>query len=311
MATDSIITNSGKIVLLRRGYTSEADLTGSLYLEPTKFKVGIVNTTPLVTDTNLDIPIPILDGTVNDTAEDQLAGTSGGDNSTDNTSTFKEGAGQTDVTSQNLIANNTNVSKIWTLNPLDSNITKTKPFGHWLYIKDATALAKFKSSSTALEVRFRTNGDGATLFFSKTFTASTLAVGWNWITSNATAVEDLTPGGGGDASGNIDEFVIIITTNNSTDTFTTGDVLFDLLRTWATTDLIKSYVAGFPSFDNTNKEVTIRCFLSSVDANGFDISGLGLFNEDTSVLMTDESTFTAESKSSTDEFAFVVKNRIL
>ena len=40
-----------------------------------------------------------------------LTGSSGGDNSTDNTDTYKEGAGNVDVTSQNLIANDTSATK--------------------------------------------------------------------------------------------------------------------------------------------------------------------------------------------------------
>ncbi|KKL68230.1 hypothetical protein LCGC14_2127020, partial [marine sediment metagenome] len=160
-------------------------------------------------------------------------------------------------------------------------------------------------SGTALEIRL---GSDTGNYYYKQLTAAVLAVGWNFVTSGTTNIGDLSENG--TVAGNIDTFVIVITTNNATDTFATGDVLFDLLRQWATSDLVKDFVSGYPSFDNTNKEVTIRCFLSSIESNGFDIDGQALFNKDTSILMTDESTFTAESKSSTDEFAFVIKNRI-
>ena len=309
MATDSIITNNGKIVLLQRGYTVNGSLSATQYLAPIQFKVGIENGTPSITNTDLDIAVPIDDGTTNDDGSNTLTGSTGGDNSTNNTTTFKQGAGNSDVTSQNLIANNTNVSKIWTIADLSSagtNITGTEPFALWFNINLSTALAKFKSSSTALEIRL---GSDAGNYYFKTWTAAELAVGWNWISSGTTAVNALTENG--TVAGAIDTFVIVITTNNSTDTFTTGDVLSDLLRQWATSDLVKNFVSGYPTFDNTNKEVTIRCFISSVEANGFDINGQALFNADTSILMTDESTFTAESKSLNDEFAFVIKNRIL
>ena len=50
----------------------------------------------------------------------------------------------------------TNVLKIWTiadLSSLGTNITQTQFFGLWIFIKDSTALAKFKSSGTALEIK--------------------------------------------------------------------------------------------------------------------------------------------------------------
>lgn len=309
MATDSIITNNGKIILLQRGYTENGDLSATQYLAPAQFKAGIENDTPAISDTDLDIAIPIDNGTTNDDGSNTLTGSTGGDNSTNNTDTFKEGGGNSDVTAQNLIANNTNVSKVWTIADLSSagaNASGTEPFGLWFYIKDAAALAKFKSSGTALEIRL---GSDAGNYFYKQFTAADLAVGWNWISSGTVLVNALSENG--TVAGAIDTFVIVVTTNNSTDTFVAGDVLYDLLRQWATSDLVKDFVSGYPSFDNTNKEVTIRCFLSSIEGNGFDINGQALFNKDSSILMTDESTFTAESKSSTDEFAFVVKNRIL
>jgi len=309
MTTDSIITNKGKNVLLYRAYTENGSLSSTEYLPPTQFKVGILNGTPSVSDTNLDYPVPISNGTVCDNGDNQLTGSSGGDNTTDNTTTYKEGAGASDVTAQNLIANNTNTTKIWTIADLDTNgndAVGTQPFGLWLYIKDSTALAKFKSSGACLEIKI---GSDSSNYYSKTWTFADLAVGWNWITSNTTNVEDLTETG--TVSGDLDTFIIEITTNNATDTFVAGDVVYDLLRQWGSTDLIDDFVSGYPTFDYTDNEVTIRCFLTSTNSNGFDINGLGIFNEDSSVLMTDESTFTAESKSSTDEFAFVIKNRIL
>ena len=58
----------------------------------------------------------------NDDGSNAFTGSSGGDNSTDNTSVFKEGGGNTDVTAQNLIANDTNADKIWVISDL-SRIT--------------------------------------------------------------------------------------------------------------------------------------------------------------------------------------------
>jgi len=75
--------------------------------------------------------------------------------------------------------------------------------------------------------------------------------------------------------------------------------------------LIKSFVVSYPSFDYVTNEVTIRTYLNVLEASGFFINSIGLFNEDTTPLMTDETTFTGDSKSQTDEFTFIIKNRLL
>lgn len=309
MTNGTLISQKGKNIVLHRAYTVNASLSATLYLAPTKFKIGINNGTPVITNTDLTQAVPIDDGTVNDDGDNQLTGSSGGDNSTDNTTTYKEGAGTTDNTAQNLIANDTNATKIWTIANLaaaGANMTATQPFGLWLYIIDATALAKFKTSGTCLEVKF---GSDTSNYYSKTYTVADLAVGWNFLTSNTTAINALTETG--TVSGDIDTFIIEIITNNTTDTFIAGDVIYDILRQWSTTDLINSFSSGYPSFDYTNNEMTRRTYLNSIKGNGFLINGHAVFNEDTTPLLTDESTFTGESKSSTDEFIFIEKNRIL
>lgn len=305
MANGQLLTLSGKQIGINRIFKETPDYTAPYY-----FKVGIGTTTPSVADTDLVNIIPITNGTVNDDGSTNFTGTSGGDNSTDNTSTYKEGAGAADATAQNLIANGTNASKIWTLTPLGSSVVGTKPFSLWLYIKDATALAKFKSSGTAFEVRFRTNGDGATLFYSQTTTAAELSTGWNYITSGTTNVNALTAGGGGAPSGTINEFVMIITTNLATDTFVAGDVVYDLLRQWAGSDLLKTFVSGYPILDEPNTNSTIRTILLTTEANGFPITEFGVFNNDGTPKNFSRSVFTAISKTSGVQIIFVEKDKI-
>jgi len=306
MANNSIITNSGKKIILNRSYKATPD-----YTVPSKFKVGISNGTPSVADTDLDVAIPIEDGTVNDDGSNTLTGSSGADNSTNNTTTYKQGAGQSDVTAQNLLADGTgtNVLKIWTISNLASagtNITGANPFGLWLYIKDATELAKLKSSGTAVEIKL---GSDSSNYYSKTWTQANLAAGWNWLTSGTTATNALTETG--TVSGDIDTFIIEVTTNNAGDEFAAGELIYDLLRQWVVADLSKVYVSGYPTLDETNFEVETRGLLTSVQANGFDINGFGVINTDGTVLLHSEDTFTAESNSSTDQFTFIVVDRLI
>jgi len=73
----------------------------------------------------------------------------------------------------------------------------------------------------------------------------------------------------------------------------------------------KAFSTGYPTFDYTNMEVTIRCYVNTLESNGNLLNGVGLFNADSAVLMTDAAKFTGQSKSNTDEFVYVFKNRIM
>ena len=303
MAVGGEVSKDGKNLLLNRAYKTSPD-----YTIPSVFKVGIGTTTPLESDTDLENAVPISDGTVPDDGSNTLTGSDGGDNSTNNTTTYKEGAGQSDVTAQNLIANNTNATKTWTIADLavaGSDAVAASRVGMWLYVKDAAALAKFKTSGTCFSMRV---GSDSSNYYKIDKTAADLAVGWNWITSGTTALNGLTEVG--TVSGDLDTFVLVATTNNATDTFVAGDVIYDLLRQWTDSDLVTTFVTGYPSFDETNKKVTLRYFLSSTQANGFPLTEVGSFNTDGTRIMVEHDVFTSISKSSTDEISFVVVNKI-
>ena len=318
MVNGSIITSLGKQVILNRAFKAVPD-----YTVQSQFSIGISNGTPNVADTALDVRIPILDGTTNDDGSNtgNLVGTNGAANSTDNTTTYKEGGGNSDDTAQNLVTNGAgvNATKTWTianLVALGTKMSDTEAFGFWLYIDDAADLAKFLAAGTCLEVRFRTNGDAANLSYLKTWTLADLAVGWNWLTSGTTVLNGLTQGAGGPPSNLalIDEVIIEVTTANATDEFNVavaGELVFDLLRQWATTDLVKNYVSGYPTIDETNFEVEMRGKLTTLNANGFPIDGYGDYNTDATNKIVTEDTFTDESKSSTDQFTFISKVRLI
>lgn len=301
--TGSSYTNSGIEIVLDRTYG-----TPTLGI-PNVVKIGQNQTDPNELDTDLTEAIPITNGTVNDSGENILTGSSGGDNSTDNTTTFKPGAGLSDDTSQNLIANDTNVTKIWTISNLASlgvNITPTQPFGLWFFILDQTTLDKFLISGTTLEIKL---GSDSSNYFSLTKEVSNLSIGFNWITSNTTNVEDLNETG--TVGSPIDTFIIEVTTNNATDEFIVGDVIYDLLRQWAISDLLKSEDSGYPLVDTVARTVSHRATISSIEANGFLINGFGTFNQDTVPKIEGLDSFDEESKSDSDQFIYTAKNKIV
>jgi hypothetical protein len=301
MAYNVVVTPDGKKTMIYRFGTSNSSLSSTQYLPPSKYRIGVNQADVGSTSSLLSVPIPITHGTVCDDGDNLLTGASGGTNTTDNTTTFKEGAGVTDATAQNLIANSTNATKQWYKTSLDTNVDDTQYIGYWLYIKDAATLAKF--TSAGVTARF---GSDASNYYSLTYAASTLTVGWNWLYSTD-VVSTLTATG---TPGTLSRFDIIITTNNATDTFASGDVIYDLLRQWEDSDLISTFTSGFPAIDISGYQVNIQTVLTTIDANGFLINGLQLRNEDTSPLNQVLGKFASESKSSTDELRFSVGIRV-
>jgi len=205
MTTNSVKTNDGKGIMLYRAYTPNGSLSSTLRLPPTKYRVGVDQTVATITDTALDAAIPIDDGTVNDDGSNQLTGSDGGDNTTDNTTTFKPGAGVSDVTAQNLIANGTDKDKKWTISDLSISGTvldEAQHIGLWIYLKDQTTLDKLQPAGWAFEIKF---GSDSSNYYRMLKSKSTLSVGWNWISSDDLLLSDL--GDVGTPTGTIDYFV--------------------------------------------------------------------------------------------------------
>jgi hypothetical protein len=291
--TGAVITDYGRKADLNRYLNSS-----SSYLPPTVIRIGMGTTNPLTSDTDIEIPVPISDGTINDDGSNTFTGSNGADNSTDNTTTYKEGAGVSDNVAQNLIANDTSETKTWTISDLSSAgtiVDEEQPISLWFYIKDQTTLDKFKTSGTCLEIKV---GSDSSNYYSIIKEASDLSTGWNWITTNTDNVEDLTETG--TVSGDIDTYIIEITTNNATDEFEAGDVVVDLLRQWEESDLSQVYSTGYPSYNDADFTATIKSRLGATAGTGFNISELGLFDTDGNMHV--RIVFDAESKDSTDEF---------
>lgn len=291
--TGATINVGGKKIVMDRTYNSSPTRT-----PPSITKIGINNGTLATSDTALDNPIPIQNGTINFRCNAVFTGSGGGDNSTNNTTTYKTDGVSTDVTAQNLIANATSTTKTWVRSTLDSNFTATYYPGFWLYIKDATTLAKFKTSGTCLEARWRSD---STNYYAKTWTVADLATGWNWLYS-ATVINALTTTG---TPGTLDEFAIIITTNNSTDTFVAGDVIIDVVRTWQATDLQQAIATL--AIDETTLEATLRTNITTIQAVGFAIDSTSLEND--AGTQFSEAVFSERGKGLTDEVVFITKHK--
>lgn len=290
--TNSFITLNGKKILIYRGYTENEDLSATNFLPPTKFSVGIENSNPAFDAVDLDIRIPIEDGTVIDNGSNNLNWIGMGTYSTtNNTTIYKEGAGETDNTGQNLLEySSAGFNNNWELTGL--SIDPDKAFGAWIYIKDSSVLDKLVYVTFGFAGLIKLNED--------------LKVGWNWFsTGNKTINENSTTTYGS----TITSFLISFITNETG--ITEGDLVYDLARQWTVNDTKNDFTTGYPIFNELAGEVEIRCFLSKNQANGFPLNSFGLYNEDDEPLLHSIDVFNIESKSSTDEYIFIVKDRVI
>ena len=293
MANGSIITNNGKKVFMNRSYKASPD-----YNAPDQFKVGIDNGTPGVGSTDLDQPIPINSTESIDDCETADWTDDAEMSHTLNATTYKEGSNAINLTKDAGAAIDATTAKTTT----SLNFTD-KELWMWIYIKDATMYAKLNATD-CLTIRF---GSDAANYFTYTRDKSDLAVGWNEIHFTSAGADSET---GSVALAACDYSYIGIKADAAGTTWSAGDVIMDDWRLASDDDFFSDIDASYPTLDETNHEAEIRCTLATTDANGFDIDGFAIWNDDATELMLNEDTFTAESKSSTDEFIFIVKDRI-
>jgi len=216
----------------------------SYYKRPSYYRFSSSNVQLTESDTDLGNVIPVLDGVVNDDGSNTLSGTFGGDSTTDNTTIYKSGGGVSDVTAQNLISNVSSALKGWEITNLATNgvvVDATKMAGFNIYIIDSDTLALIRSSSAAIFADF---GIDSSNYYRLEIDKDELSVGWNWISTKSVVVGDLDETG--TVTGTIDYFRLIIGTDDAADTWGSGDVVFDLLRTWDSADTKKGIKAGYP-----------------------------------------------------------------
>lgn len=287
----SIITNNGKKVILNRAFKSTPD-----YTTQSKFKIGRGQATPIVTDTDLTEPIPISGTESVDDCE-----TADWTDSTDmtsslNSTTFKEGSNGLNLTKDGTSSANASLSKTTTSRDFTS-----KEFSVWVYIIDATALAKLATTS-CLSIRF---GSDNSNYYQWVKDKADLSTGWNLITGLTSSNADATVGTPSISA--CDYTFIELTADASATVWSAGDFVMDDLKLISSEDYSKTFTST--TIDESTLQVTIRCDLSSTEANGYNINGIGFVNTDGTTLTTFIADFTSESKSDSDEFIFTTKLR--
>jgi len=288
----SIITNTGKQIMLDRTYTETPTKTAPKY-----FKVGSGQATAVASASSMTNPVPI-SGTDSIDDCETADWTDSADMTTAlNSTTYKIGSNSLNLTKDATASATASTYKTTT----SINFT-SQEFSMWLYILDSAALAKL-ATSACLTIRL---GSDASNYWQWTKDKSALAVGWNLIdgltTSNGTETGSATLTA-------MDYTYIGLTATGSAIVWSAGDILMDDLKAVAADDYLKAFTST--TINNSALEVEIRSNLSSLEANGYLLNGFGVVNNDSTKLLFSLDDFTAESKSNTDEFIFITKDKLL
>ena len=293
MATGIILTDSGKVNILKRAFLDTPNTNNV-----SDFKVGIAQTNLNVGSTDLTTPIPITGTeTINDcsTTTNWTAGTS--DTVTYQTDKYVFGAGALEInkigTAVGTCYANASVTN---LDFTDKDL--------WIPVYVSDTLYDNLKYTNSLHIRY---GSDSTSYYTKTVNKINLtADSWNWINFSDSVASTGSP-----VTGSCDYLRVgFLASNASYVTGTTG-FAFDKSYLAGTTDYIKTITASYPTVDETNLEAVVDCRLGANDAVGFNLDSLAIVNDDSIRKMIIQNNFNDESKSSTDEFVFRVKNRIV
>jgi len=295
MANGDTFTTNGRKIMINRFAKTTPD-----YTVISKFGVGINNGTPSIASTALDYPVAITDTEAVDSCDDTAGWTASGTNSvTLNSTTYKEGTGALNLVKSDGSSATYSVSKTTTSRDFTS-----KTFFIWVYI-NATAYALLATTS-CLVIRF--GSDSSNYYYFNVDKASLTTTSWNLIRFTTATATGTT---GSPSIAACDYTYVAIVTANATDTFIAGAVIMDDIKLASSDDFYKTIESGYPVINETTMEVEYKGVLTTIEANGNNINGLGFFNTDTTYKMASESTFTAESKSDTDQFTFITKVRLI
>lgn len=276
-----VITSLGKNQYINRMFESSPTQTKPQYIQ-----LGMCSKTPVVTDTKLISPLPL--STSNVSIIDACDSTSGWSISGDASSVslnntageYLEGTGSLNMPT---IYSSGTSSWYKTISSFDG----TSDYFAWmLYI---SSLSDISSGSSACQIDLGTSG--FTNYNRFNFDKSILQVGWNALVCDVSNPDSI--GGSGATITAINRIRLTIT--NAT-TWTTNDVRMDWIQTYPIADTFTTFAPSYPSYNTTNKSVTLSGQDNSTSTNGYIIREIGIFNNDNPKLLYSRDTFTPINK---------------
>ena len=294
----SLITDVGKTIILNRTYNTDGNTTKTA---PKVFTMGTFQSTILASDVDLNHPIPISGTVTIDDCEVADFSDSVDATTTLNTTTFRLGNASINLTKDGVTTVNASTDK--TVAPTKDFSGTNKEVSIWVYVNSQPTLDVF-ATTDCFTLRF---GSDNANYYEWTKDKAFFVLGWNLIDDLTIANADSTTGSPTDAT--LDFIFIQITSSDISEVWAEAEVIMDDIKIIASENYFKDFTIQI--IDETNLEVDTRMTLSSVESNGYDLSGLGIKNADSTRLLFAGDDFTSESKSETDEFIFIAKDKFL
>lgn len=280
----TLITNPGKVVLLKRAYTANPLVTA-----PSYFKARAGGPDITVGSTSLGIDIPISNGTSVDLCQSTSGWTASNGTTSVNEVNKIKGTGSLHLTKTSTIADTVSITKTFS----SFNITDKRIYS---FVFISSSLLSILSS---VEIRLRS---GVSDYISRSF--DSLVSGWNAIFIDDTATQTGSP-----TLAALTSIYLSYTTEEVDDITTDGDFMFDDIKLVSDSDFTKNFVTSYPQVIDSSRESIIKGVLNSVEGVGFQVDGFAVFNTDSTPIMILADTFPSKTKTNKIELTYVRKNR--
>ena len=289
MATGGVITYTGQNMMLHRTFTTNATQS-----RPIRFYLGVGTTTPnKTTDTGMEFKIPM-----NSTTFDNCNTTTGWNNSgtvsgalvvNQTAGQFREGTGCLNM------VNTASGMAVYYKKQTGVDF-KDKVY---LYYYNASPAQYLSNVSNAVTV-FLGNNSTATNSNEYHHARSSMSDGWNILKFDTVSTNAIN-GTGCDTT---DVSYVALRSNcSSACTGTLQRMDYWIFST--SENMSGAFVTGYPLQDTSNRRMTTRGYVTSVQANNFSITEYGIFNSDTSEVMWSHDVSSAVSKVPADEMAVI------
>ena len=282
------ITNNGLNLVIHRTFSTNPSQSGI-----SRFVVGVSSTAGNATQSSLVQVIPQNTTTFNscDTTTGWTKAGVGDDVSVlSSTGSFKEGTGCL------TLATTDSGTATWYRGEVATDMSGRNLYAYY-YSSNVTTNLQNVSDAVSFVL-----GNNSTTTNSSTYSKhrSQLSDGWNLL---AVDTDSATTTSGTPSLATTSYFGITVKANT---TISTNDQRMDYWNLCGDSDLYGTFVVGYPSFNTTDKKVTNRAFLSSIQANNFNVKEWAMENSDgTPIMFCRDVNSNGSSKSDTDEFAYI------
>ena len=280
MFMSGLTTTQGKNVMLDRSFNL------GIYNPITYYQFGMCAKAPLITDTKLYAPVPIItSGNATIDACDAITGWSASGDGTsvvlDTTAGNRlEGTGSLDL----LATHSTGTATYYKTVSIFSGATKYLFFGFYI-----NSLAQLTSATDTIKIELGTSGYTNTNVYNFNYTQ--LQAGWNGIVCNVDSPDSI--GGSGAVEATIDRIRVNIKIASS---LTTDDIIMDWIHTYPIANTWGSYDVSYPIHSEANRTVSTRTSMNSTQGNGYILREIGKFTSDTVKKLVDRDNFSSVSK---------------